>query len=98
MTAFDDAMEKLDALDGLKKLIEEIDLRRQELENELTALTDEHNVLKEDRENADAIHFAIDDFLDLLDRPVGKLEFTIPTGDRVNRAILALFDAVGRNV
>lgn len=40
---------------------------------------------------------AIHDFLDLVQRPTGSREFSIPNSPQANRAILALFDVVGRN-
>lgn len=47
----------------------------------------------DERVDPDVIHR----FLDLLNRPVGKLSFTVPTGAQTDRAIIALYDAVGRN-
>lgn len=40
---------------------------------------------------------AIENFCDICERPVGSLRFTVPQTDEADRAILALFDAIGRN-
>lgn len=40
---------------------------------------------------------AVNDVLDLVQRGPGSREFTIPNSPQASRAILALFDAFGRN-
>ncbi len=48
----------------------------------------------ENREMKDAI----EKFLDEIHRPVGTQTFTVPQTPAVNRAILALFDAIDRRL
>lgn len=84
-------------LGRLARLIEsadkEIDRKDEEisdLENELDEIEEKRTVRDEDAERA--IHA----FLDEVDR-VGPLRFDVPCTDRVNRAIVALHNIVGRN-
>lgn len=41
---------------------------------------------------------AIDAFCNVVERPVGKLTFTVPQTNEANRAILGLHDAIGRSL
>lgn len=78
-----------------------IDTARHEftsLESELENKGDEIKELEsqiEENENqhADAIH----NFLDCVDRPVGRLSYTVDAKPSTDQAILGLFDAINRN-
>lgn len=78
-----------DDVSTLKARIEELDGQNDALEKRVIEL--------EEAENPDAVA-AIDCFLDEVERPVGQLKFDVVHGPRADRAILGLFDAVGRSL
>lgn len=41
---------------------------------------------------------AINDFLNVVERPVGKLTFSLPPTDEANRMVLGLYDAINRSL
>lgn len=78
----------------------ELEAERDELKDRLKSSEDENEELQarvkelEENEHPDAI-CAIDRFLDECER-TGPQRFDVPQSDRVNRAIVNLHDAVGR--
>lgn len=84
--------------------------REQELERDLRLAEGEIASLKEQLAQAEADaeeaqealgeregpEGAIHAFCDLVQRPVGRFEFVVPSGGQADRAILGLFDAIGR--
>lgn len=70
-------------IEALQKTVDERNERIEELEGEA-----------EDRKDPVA---AIDQFLFEVERPVGKFSFDVVHGPATDRAILGLYDAVGRN-
>lgn len=57
-----------------------------------------HDDFEIEDEQATAIDDAVSDLLDCVERPVGTLAPVIPDTPASRRAILALFDAVGRTL
>ena len=55
------------------------------------------NLEEEVEARSDHPEKAIDSFLNCVERPVGRFKFTIPQTDEVDRCIIALHDAIGRN-
>ena len=91
------ALAKVDALEN--------DLRRakkkiESLENNLTdALADiERLELKIENAEGRDPEGPINDFLDLVSRPVGELRFEVQSSKNVDRALLSLYDAIGRRL
>jgi predicted nuclease with TOPRIM domain len=85
-------------VDELRQQIEEKDGEIESLGGKLSeaeAEVDRLEALVEER--ADPID-AINHFLDEVERPVGKLTFDVVHGPAADRAILALFDAAGRQI
>lgn len=54
--------------------------------------------LSERDDDESGVEEAINDFLDVVDRPVGKLTFTLPPTDEANRMVLGLYDAINRSL
>ena len=64
-------------------------------------LGDAEDRADEDKWPYEKTRSAIDNFLDVVERPVGTQRFTVPQGNRTNRTnrtILGLYDAIGRNL
>lgn len=86
--------------DGGAARILELEAERDELKERLADTENENDELEarvkelEENERPDAVT-AIDAFLDECER-TGPLRFDVPQSDRVNRAIVGLHDAVGR--
>lgn len=79
----------------------ELEAERDELKDEIAAARQEIDRLEErveeleDAENPDAVS-AIDRFLYEVERPIGQFKFDVIHGPATDRAILGLFEAVGR--
>lgn len=84
-------------IDELRQENERLKAQNEELSKDLSEAEGKLDDMEETNLSVDNIKVAVDRFLDEINRPVGKLTFTVPTGERVDRAILGLFDAVGRN-
>lgn len=67
------------------------------LESEVDDLSAQVDDL-EDEANETKVREAVDRFCDEVERPVGTMNYTVPDNDRVNRAIIGLHDAIGRNI
>ncbi len=84
----------------ISRLNAEIEEKNDEIEDlraQISASEGRYDELEKTIEgNADPID-AIDQFLYEVERPVGQLKFDVIHGDAADRAILRLFDAVGRN-
>ncbi len=86
-----------DLHEELREAEQEILALKQELEDQCK----QHAEMIKDKDiesSHDNISHVINEFLDLIERPVGKLSFVIPQTDSVNRAILHLYDAVERQI
>jgi hypothetical protein len=59
---------------------------------------DEDDFDDEEAEQFYKMQDAINAFLDEVNRPVGSMTFDVPKSDAVNRAIVGLYDAIGRNL
>lgn len=64
----------------------------------MDAKTTDNDDFEMEDEEAAAIDDAVSDLLDCVERPVGTLAPVIPDTPASRRAILALFDAVGRTL
>lgn len=86
---------------GDPERISELEAERDELKERLASSEEENDELGarvkelEDNEHPDAIN-AINDFLFEVERPVGQFKFDVIHGPAADRAIVKLFDAVGR--
>jgi septal ring factor EnvC (AmiA/AmiB activator) len=83
---------------ALEASVKELEAERDELKERLEATEKEKEEADErieENEHPNAI-LAIDDFLGECER-IGPMRFDVPQSDRVNRAIVALHDVVGRN-
>ncbi len=74
----------------LEKELEEANEKIEGLEEDLEDLRSEATSQRAAQEDA------INAFCDVVERPVGRLEFAVPSGSHANRAITGLFDAIGR--
>lgn len=89
------------AISGDPERIADLETERDELKAQLSTAEDEIEKLEgrvkelEDNEHPDAIA-AINDFLFEVERPAGQFKFDVVHGPATNRAIVKLFDAVGR--
>jgi predicted nucleic acid-binding Zn-ribbon protein len=80
----------------LRDEIASLKTERDELSGQVDDLEDQ---LKEAREEIDAeAASAVNAFLDEVQRPTGKLTFTVPVGPNTDRAILGLYDVIGRKL
>lgn len=72
------------------------------MEKEITSLRDHVADLEDDaeEENEDDpdLFKPINDLLDCVERPVGTLNATLPQTPQSERALIALFDAIGRTL
>lgn len=75
---------------GLEKEIEALETENSDLRGQIQDLEDKLESMPE-------LERPVQTFLDCCNRPVGRLNFTVEQGAHVDRAILALFDAVERN-
>jgi hypothetical protein len=67
-------------------------------DEEISDLEDEVRKLNREEVDDERVDDAVNSFLDEVQRPVGKLTFTVPQSPSVDRAILALHDAVKRGL
>lgn len=93
-------------IDGLKDKIVDHESTIRELREEIEDLGSAHAKEIDDLEAANGaareeIQVQCEDkiqaLLDLVERPVGKFQYTVAPSARLDRAIVDLFDAVGRN-
>lgn len=78
--------------------IADLEDKNNSLMRDNSQLNDEIGELQEKvEEYGDPIQ-AIDDFLNEIDRPVGQFKFIIPDRSSVHRAVLGLYDAIGRKI
>jgi len=83
----------------LQALANDVIDRVETLENSLEDCQVECSGLKDEVEgNRGEIADAVNRFCDEVERPVGSMKYTVPDNDRVNRAIIGLHDAIGRNI
>lgn len=69
------------------------------LENSLEDCTVRCSGLEDEAEGTRGkIADAVNQFCDEVERPVGSMTYIVPANDRVNRAIIGLHDAIGRNI
>lgn len=90
-----------DAESGDPERVSELEAERDELKERLAATEKENDDLetrvKELEENEHpAIVAAVDNFLYQVERPVGQFKFDVIHEPATDRAIVGLFDAVGR--
>jgi Tfp pilus assembly protein FimV len=87
---------KADVEAELRKEIADLEAERDSLSGQIDDLEEQ---LKEAQAEVDAdTATAVNAFLDEVQRPVGKLTFVVPVGSATDRAILGLYDLIGRSV
>jgi archaellum component FlaC len=90
----DQERERLDVeIKDLREEVESLHSQLSQAHDEVDELTEKNEKLEGTPEVAEAV----DNFLSLVERPTGKLSYTVPPGYQTDRAILALFDATNRN-
>lgn len=84
----------------LEQEIKDLREENESLQAQLTSANDDIDELTEENAkyiNSPDVVEAVDYFLGLVERPVGKLSYSVPQSYQTDRAILALFDALNRN-
>lgn len=71
--------------------------RVESLEDELKEGERELDSLRANKDNGD-LEEAIGNLLDAVERPIGTLKATLPQTPASERALVALYDAIGRNL
>lgn len=101
MSEITDAFDALErAIDNLEREVKELRAENKSLEEQLEEANSENGKLtahNKEFSGAPEMMDAIDAFCDVVDRPTGKLVYTVPQSLEANRAILGLFDAINRN-
>lgn len=78
--------------------IERLEARTVAQEVQMSNLDDKIEELTDKLEEISDPLDAIETFLDECDRPVGSFRFVIPDKPSVHRAVLGLYDAIGRKI
>lgn len=85
-------------LDSANDEISSLDKDVTRAEEHLASAEEKIEELEEEATIPDDISVAVHAFLDEIHRPVGTRDFTIPKSPAVDRAIIGLHDAIGRNL
>lgn len=91
-------MKQLTEVEALTEEIEELKSELAGVREELGDAERRLSDYQDDERTAEVITAAVDKFLARCERPVGKRTFTIKSGKITDQAIVALHDAIGKNL